>query len=84
MSLDSAIKELKDAFYAQDDVKCPELTKKALKAGADPTDLIENHLLKWAQDICGRSIFDTLRQSEGKELLKAENSVMLSGVVNDS
>ncbi len=81
MSLDTAIKELKDAFYAQDDIKVPDLTKKALEAGADAVDLLENHLLKWTQEICGRSIFDTLRESEGKELLKAQDSVMLSEVV---
>lgn len=81
MTLDESIKELKDAFYAQDDTKCPELTKKALDAGADPQELLEKYLLAWTKDITGRSIFDSCREADGTAPPKAENAVMLSELV---
>jgi methylmalonyl-CoA mutase cobalamin-binding domain/chain len=75
------IKELKTAFYAQDDVKVPEITKKALDAGANPQELLEKHLLVWTKDITGRSIFDSCREADGTAPPKAENAVMLSELV---
>ncbi|MGD0072306.1 MAG: cobalamin-dependent protein [Candidatus Bathyarchaeia archaeon] len=76
-----AVKNLKDAFYAQDDTKCPELTKKALEVGIDPLDLLENYLLEWAKEITGRSLYDTEHAEEGKPKLRSENAVMLSDLV---
>ncbi len=81
MPLVEIIKELKDAFYAQDDAKCPQLTKKALEAGVDPQELLENHLLAWTKDITGRSIFDSCRETDGTAPPKAENAIMLSELV---
>ncbi len=81
MSVEAAIKDLKEAFYAQDDVKCPELTKKALEAGADPLELLENHLLAWTKEICGRSAFQSDREAPGVEQVKAEDMIMLSELI---
>ena len=50
--------------------KCPELTKKALEAGADPQELLEKHLLVWTKDITGRSIFDSCREVDGTAPVK--------------
>jgi trimethylamine corrinoid protein len=81
LSVDTAIKELKDVFYAQDDVKSGELTRKALEAGVDPQELLEKHLLEWTKDITGRSIFDSCREVDGKAVTTSENAVMLSELV---
>jgi trimethylamine corrinoid protein len=84
LSLELAIKELKDVFYAQDDVKSGELTRKALEAGANPQELLEKHLLVWTKDITGRSIFDSCREVDEKSLgssTRSEDSVMLSELV---
>ena len=81
MALAESIKELKDAFYAQDDAKTGDLTKKALEAGADPNELLDKYLLAWTKEICGRSIYDGCRQAEGVPLVKAEDAVMLSELV---
>jgi methanogenic corrinoid protein MtbC1 len=82
VALDVAIKNLKDSFYAQDDTKMAELTKAALEAGADPQELLENHLLVWTKDICGRSIYDVARELDyEKQKMRPEEEVMLSELV---
>ncbi len=82
MALEIAIKDLKDAFYAQDDIKVAELTKAALEAGANPQELLENHLLVWTKDICGRSIYDVAREIDyEKQKMQPEKEVMLSELV---
>jgi methylmalonyl-CoA mutase cobalamin-binding domain/chain len=82
MDLEGAIKNLKDSFYAQEDTKIAELTKAVLEAGADPQDLLENHLLKWTKDITGRSIYDIAREVDiEKQKMAPEKEVMLSELV---
>ncbi len=49
MSVQSSIKELKEAFNAQNPKRCAELTQKAIDFGADPMDLLEKNLLELDQ-----------------------------------
>ncbi len=80
MSVESAIKELKDAFYAQDPKKCAELTQKALGLGADPMDLLEKNLLDWTKEITKRDYSATIFEEKTKTK-EDENPIMLSDLI---
>jgi dimethylamine corrinoid protein len=82
MSMEKTMSELKKAFYAQDDAKVGELTKKALDMGADPVDLLEKNLIPWTNDITGKGWYS----GGGYELPKGgieklDECVMLSDLI---
>ncbi len=80
MSVESSIKELKEAFYAQDPKQCAELTQKAIDFGADPMDLLEKNLLDWTKEITKRDYSATIFEEETRTK-EDENPIMLSDLI---
>ncbi len=79
MAIPEVIKDLKEAFSAQDDAKCAELTKKALEAGADPLELLEKYLLVWTKELCSKSFLG--REYFDEAPYNPEEGINLSDVI---
>ena len=81
-TLEEAVKELKDAFFAQDDARVGELTKKALDAGADSVELLEKYLISWTKQLTEKGWYS----GGGFEIAKVgidrlEETLMLSDLI---
>ncbi len=46
-----AIKNLKDAFFAEDDTKMVDLTQKALDTGVSAFELLDKYIIPWTKQL---------------------------------
>ena len=78
MSLEEETKkEIETAFAEQDDVKCADLTKKALDAGADPSTLLETEIAI-VKKLCENSWWTG---GVEKSAVETENTLLLSDLI---